>query len=108
VGIGFGNIFTDESEVIEPQDQAKYGYDSYKCISVFRERLITLFKNSIVEAHLSNCSFLEFYHLLKLRINKTICSCSLSKDKTEHLVGELMYKLKKEMVLIGNATASMN
>ncbi len=106
VGIGFGNILSHKREVTDPKDK-KYEYDSYRCIDIFRDKLITLFKICITESYLSNYTYLQFYNALKLRINKIICSCSLSKDTTERLVGELMFDLRREMILVGNSNATI-
>ena len=101
--IGFGNILTSRAE-LSPYDYNKYNYDDFRCIDDFKSKLVELFKTSIIEAYTMNYTFLRLYNSLKLRINKIICQCSLSKDKTVQLVGDLMFDLKKEMTISGDST----
>lgn len=99
--IGFGNIPTGSNE-LSPKDYIKYNYESFECITLFKKKLAILFKNSMVEAYLLDYTFLQLYNSLRLRINKAVANCSLSVDKTERLVGELMFDLKKEIKIFGN------
>lgn len=99
--IGFGNIPTGPSE-LSPKDYKSYEEEAPKSILIFKEKLVNLFKNSIIEAYLLNHTFLDLYISLRLRINKEIANSSLSGDRTDRLVGELMFDLKKEMKLFGN------
>jgi hypothetical protein len=103
VAIGFGNILSSRAE-LSYKDYTKYNHDDFKCIDTFKTRLVKLFKTSIIEAYSMNYTFLKLYNSLKLRVNKIISQCSLSKDKTEQLVGDLMFDLKKEMTFWGNST----
>jgi hypothetical protein len=100
--IGFGNIRTSQAE-LNSYDSELYKHNGYEPIRFFREQLIRLFLKSIIEAYENKYSFIQLYNSLKLRINKIICSNSLSKeDETAYLVGKLMCDLKKEMMCIGN------
>lgn len=101
VAIGFGNIPTSMQE-LNPADDLKYKHDNYRCISLYREGLVRIILSSLLEGCVVNSNFLELYHAIKLRINKAICNCSLSTDKSERLTGELLFELKKELTLIGN------
>lgn len=107
VGLGFGNIPTSKSE-LKGNDIEKYNHEDYKCIDIFKLTLVSIFKNSILEAINLNYSFQQLYYALKLRINKKISQCSLSSDKTDRLVGELFYDIKKEIVLFGNHKANFS
>lgn len=107
VGIGFGNIPTSKAE-LTPGDYKKYNYDDFKCISLFRESLVVLFANALIEAQQMNYTFRELYDSIKLRVNKAICRCSLSKDKNERLLGELLFDLRIEMHLTGNWQSTIN
>ncbi len=104
VGIGFGNII-DSKVDLGPADYVRYNFEDFKCIYEFRSQFVTLLKNSLVEAYTGNYTFFQLYTAFKLRINKNISQCSLSKDKTARLVGLLMFDLKKNMVLKGNSKA---
>jgi hypothetical protein len=109
VAIGFGNIITDKKEAINNVgDYVKYNYNDFKCIEIFRDRLVVLFANTMNDAFHYNLSFIQLFNLLRLRINKSICNSSLSSDKEERLAGELMFDLKKEMRLMGNFNALFN
>lgn len=100
VAIGFGNIKTSKEDLTSKADKEKF--KDYKILELFRKNLVDLFANSIVEATRSNYSFYQFYKGLKLRMNKAICNYSLSKDLNENLAGQLLFELKREMLIIGN------
>jgi len=104
--IGFGNILTSRAE-LEPRDYNEYNHEDFKCISLFREKLVKLFIQSLTEARALNSSFLQFNNSLKLRINKVISECSISEDKTDKLLGKLMFDLKTEIKLFGDPHASL-
>lgn len=106
VAIGFGNILSSRDELIHQSvEYYKYKHDDFKSIDIFIEKLVSLFKDSIIEAYILNYTFLQLFNSLKLRINKTVSQSSLSRDKTDRLIGELMFKLKNEMKLFGNSKA---
>ena len=106
VAIGFGDIKTTKADLILAKDKKKYRDNN--SIKIFRENLIILFTNSFLESCRMNYTFLQYYNSLKLRINKCICKFSLSKDPDERLAGELMFELKKEMIIVGNSSSSFN
>ena len=106
VAIGFGNIKTTRDDLITTQDKKKYR--DINCIRIFRENLINLFEKTFIESCLMNYTFFQYYNSLKLRINKCICKFSLSEDQNERLAGELMFELKKEMIIVGNGNVLFN
>lgn len=106
VAIGFGDIKTTKDDLTSNHDKKKYR--DLNSIRIFRENLVNLFISSFVESIEMNYTFLQYYNSLKLRINKCICKFSLSKEPNERLAGELMFELKKEMLLVGNGRASFN
>jgi len=105
--IGFGNILTSVAE-LSPSDYQKYNYEEFKCIGLFSQRLVAIFKSAIILSYERNYTFIQTYNILRLKINKVICDCALSKNNTERLVGELMFDLKNEMIIIGNSKAMIN
>lgn len=105
VAIGFGNIPTSKSELINAAEYLKYQHENFKCLDDFKVRLAKIFKDSIIKAYKSKYTFIELYNYMRLLINKSICNCSLSVDEKELLVGELMFHLKREMKLFGNQNA---
>ncbi len=104
VAIGFGNIIDSRSDV-NYEGYLKYSHEDYKCIYKFSSEFVTIISSSLIEAHSKGYNYLQFYYALKLRINKQIALCSLSKDKTTRLIGELLFDFKKNMVLKGNVSA---
>lgn len=106
VAIGFGDIKTTKDDLTSKHDKKKYR--DLNSIRIFRESLVNLFISSFVESSEMKYTFLEYYNSLKLRINKCICKFSLSEDPNERLAGELMFELKKEMILVGNSNALFN
>jgi hypothetical protein len=99
VAIGFGNIKTSKEDLLTKADKEKYR--DPESIRLFREKLVTIFTNALIETITMKYSFYQFYNSLKLRINKMICKFSLSKNPNEILAGELMFELRKEMILSG-------
>lgn len=106
VAIGFGDIKTTKEDLITANDKKKYRAND--SIKIFRENLVDLFAKAFVESCQMNYTFLQYYNSIKLRINKQICRFSLSNDLNERLAGELMFELKKEMILVGNGNALFN
>jgi hypothetical protein len=104
VAIGFGNILDSKTD-LSYRDYLKYNHNDYECIYEFRSKVVILIKNSIIEAYINNYTFFQLYNSIKLRINKILSNCSLSDNKTTRLVGELMFDLKKHMILKGNSQA---
>lgn len=104
VALGFGNIIDSRTD-LNYQGYMKYSYEDYKCIYKFSSEFVTIISSSLIEAHSKGSTYLQFFYALKLRINKRIAWCSLSRDKTTRLVGELLFDFKRNMVLKGNVGA---
>jgi len=105
VAIGFGNIKAESKDLIGRKEKKKYRDNN--CLKIFRESLVELFSNSIVECIANKYSYQQFYNSLKLRMNKYVCIFSMSCNKNERLAGELIYELKKEMIVVGNTMSSI-
>lgn len=105
VAIGFGNIKTAKEDLQDKREKKKYS--DHNSLRIFRERLVILFSNSITESIMKEYNFKQFYNSLKLRINKNICLLSLSHEPNERLAGELMFELKRDILLIGNTQAKL-
>jgi hypothetical protein len=101
--IGFGNIVTSQQD-LKTKNDIFYYRDS---IGIFRSDLLDLFSKSLIEAFKMEYTFLQFYNGLKLRMNKYICQHSLSKNINEKKAGELMFSLKKEMIIGGDINAKL-
>jgi hypothetical protein len=107
VGIGFGNIPSSVAEFV-PGKREKYGTNDSKCLTLFKDALVRIFADSLIETFQNNETFQQLYYSIKLRINKIICLCALSKDVNEQLLGELLLDLKNEMRLVGNRQRTIN
>lgn len=101
--IGFGNIVTSQQDLKTKSEIFRYS----NSINIFRSDLLDLFSKSLNEAIKMEYTFLQFYNGLKLRMNKYICSHSISSNVNEKIAGELMFNLKKEMIIKGNIYAKL-
>lgn len=105
VAIGFGNIKTEKEDLLNQKEKKKYR--DHNCLRIFRESLVRMFSNSITESIINEHNFKQFHNALKLRINKSICHFSLSNEPNNILAGELMFELKKEILLLGNIKSKL-
>jgi hypothetical protein len=105
VALGFGNIKTDKEDLVGQKEKKKYR--DYNSIRIFREKLVFIFSSSLIEAIQLKSNFQQFYYSLELRMNKSINDFSLSNELNNKLAGELMFEVKKEMVLFGNKKAKL-
>lgn len=107
VAIGFGNIPTSFNELSQGT-KAKYGEYSERGVDLFKQFFVEIIRISIENGKDSNSSFLVLYRLIKLRINKAISDCSFSTDPSYKLAGELLFELKKSMIVKGNVDSTIN
>ena len=102
VGIGFGNI-PSSIEELSKRKRENYYQESSDAINLFKGFVVDIFKSSFHESVAFNHVYIDLYSAIRLRINKKLSFCSLSKERTYRLVGELLFELKNEMRLFGDS-----